>query len=469
MAAFLIISFVACVILQRYSQQLAFFFPATRAWELLAGGLLAAYELRYGALKKTRMTQVAALAGMAAILVSVVLLGHSTHHPGLVTLLPVVGTVLVIACSGNGGLVARVFGAMPLRYVGAISYSLYLWHFPVFAFWRIAYSESFQGVGKFIAVVLVFILSIVTYHFVEQPFRHRKRWPIWKFSIIATAIVGAIAVFLVEKNGFPERLNEVVSPAAMQKEWAAINRFSNYVGEGGKPIVFIMGDSYAKNWSVAMNRYIDHEKFDVVSVSYLGCGVDIESSVAVTAASGAMYKDNCSKFEKYVNDLEMLKRVETVFIVGHRPFEYSANKFKFDVASWVVKHGNNPDVYVFGNYFQLDRNVYDSCLNLMYVKKRDASICLEEANYPPPEGLDIKALPLYPKRFKFRYVDIIELYCDRSKIGCAYEGDGVPFIMDWNHLTVGFLSRIFKEAFERKREKLDNLGLLRFMKDSPNW
>src|SRR6185503_13083499 len=117
----------------------SFYLLPTRAWELGAGGLLAFAVQRLHALPPV-VSNLAGVIGLAAIASSAVLFDASTQFPGWAAIVPVAGAALVIVGGGNArvGLPAAVLSTGILRYIGRISYSLYLWHWPLLVFARIA-------------------------------------------------------------------------------------------------------------------------------------------------------------------------------------------------------------------------------------------------------------------------------------------------------------------------------------------
>jgi peptidoglycan/LPS O-acetylase OafA/YrhL len=137
LAAALAASLLACVLLTRSSASTAFFLLPTRAWELLAGALLAvAMRSESGAVRLgTRFNQALALAGLMLVVLPVFFYSKATSFPGYAALAPVVGAVLVIAYS-EGTLVGRLLSSRAVVFVGLISYSLYLWHWPLVVLFR---------------------------------------------------------------------------------------------------------------------------------------------------------------------------------------------------------------------------------------------------------------------------------------------------------------------------------------------
>jgi peptidoglycan/LPS O-acetylase OafA/YrhL len=135
----LILSLLAAQYLSGPHAQLAFFLLPTRAWELLCGALLAVWlDKRQSIGPSRRLASAIQAIGLGLIALSIVYFDKSTRHPSLITLLPVTGTLLLIAFADPRSLLTKALSIEPLVNAGKISYSLYLWHYPVFAFARIA-------------------------------------------------------------------------------------------------------------------------------------------------------------------------------------------------------------------------------------------------------------------------------------------------------------------------------------------
>ncbi len=155
---------------------LAFFLLPSRAWELGAGGLLALADRPLRRLS-TPVAIVAALLGIGMILVPAVLFNEGTHYPGTAALVPSLGTALIIvagtACPGCWPV--RALGWRRLRYVGRISYSLYLWHWPLLVLGPVALRGVLPLPAQVVVeVVAAVLLGAVTYHWVENPLRHGR-------------------------------------------------------------------------------------------------------------------------------------------------------------------------------------------------------------------------------------------------------------------------------------------------------
>ena len=178
-----VVSFVASVLQTKSNPTAAYFSPLPRVWELALGGLVA-----LGTISLRRLPTLAAALlswmGLGSILLAACVFSSATAYPGWAVALPVVGTALVIA----GGVAKPAYGAegllrlRPFQWMGLISYSLYLWHWPVLT---VAAQHSRTGtlsVAESLWWVLLSLgLAFVTYLLLENPIRHSrflitKRW-----------------------------------------------------------------------------------------------------------------------------------------------------------------------------------------------------------------------------------------------------------------------------------------------------
>ncbi|MEV8181626.1 acyltransferase family protein [Specibacter sp. NPDC078692] len=173
-------SFVHSVVFSFQNHDIAYFATTTRMWELVLGGLTA---LVFSSLRLSSLAQlVAGWMGLAMVLVSAVSFQTTMAFPGYIALLPVIGTVLIIlagapAKSGyelNRFGFSRVLSLRPVTYLGDISYSLYLWHWPVIVFY-ILLKGHHPGVGGGAGILtLSLVLASLSYHLIEQRFRSGK-------------------------------------------------------------------------------------------------------------------------------------------------------------------------------------------------------------------------------------------------------------------------------------------------------
>lgn len=151
----------------------AFFSLHTRAWELASGGLVALTAPLWGRLPGFPAV-IAGWAGLAMILVSCNQLDATTPFPGTAALLPVIGTALLIGagCGADPRGPGRLLASRPMRAVGRVSYSWYLWHWPVLLLATPLLGRPIGPIEGLAAVLVSFGLAVLTLRLIENPFRY---------------------------------------------------------------------------------------------------------------------------------------------------------------------------------------------------------------------------------------------------------------------------------------------------------
>ena len=203
--AALIAIFVLSIFLAQYwinnaQKMTAFYLLPSRAWEIVAGSLCA-LVLRTNALKivSDAVAEVVSVLGIILIVTAFLVFNDNTRTPGVHTLIPVLGVCFVILFSRAGSRTHAALSIRPLVFGGLISFSAYLWHQPAFAFAR-AYSDAPLSSSTLILLCTVVLsLSVLSWKFVEVPFRSQKRLPISAFLSISAALGGGL--FVVSATG----------------------------------------------------------------------------------------------------------------------------------------------------------------------------------------------------------------------------------------------------------------------------
>ena len=155
------------------------------------------------------------------IIHSIVFFDENTFHPSFYTVSPIIGTMLIIWFSNVGEFFNKIASSKIFVGLGLISYSLYLWHYPIFAFAKInplPQSKIFIG-------ALVIGLSIISYFLIEKPFRNRKKtsfksFIIFIFSILILLIL--INSLIIKNKGFVKRIPEILLEHAKKSQYREI-------------------------------------------------------------------------------------------------------------------------------------------------------------------------------------------------------------------------------------------------------
>ena len=235
--------------------QLNFFLLPSRLWELGIGSILAFYELKYDSVKNALLGQTMPILGFTLIVYSVVFFNNQTPHPSLITIIPTLGAALIILFSGNSSdIVSKILSLKPIVGIGLISYSMYLWHYPIFAFASIADSNNLQNDEKFLLVFLIIILSIISYFFIEKPIRFKLIGIKFFIKIIFTLFLITTIFFsylLWQKEKVARDFNSIYSIDLNTKPWEELksNNKSCWdndyceIGLDSGPKILFSGDS----------------------------------------------------------------------------------------------------------------------------------------------------------------------------------------------------------------------------------
>ncbi|WP_085653953.1 MULTISPECIES: acyltransferase family protein [unclassified Pseudomonas] len=223
--AVLLVSFGLNIANIEHKPEFTFFSLPTRAWELLCGAMLAVIPAPKQAVRPW-LYQAVGLAGLAAVLVAVFTFDKSTVFPGWAALLPVLGTTALIWSGAQGAsLTGRLLSLRPLVWVGLLSYSLYLWHWPVFVYANAISIDGIQPVEAIGWIALALGLAWLSLRYIELPFRE-KRLLASRNAVLAGGLAAIVALVATgsairSADGVPQRLTGKALEYAQSREWRA--------------------------------------------------------------------------------------------------------------------------------------------------------------------------------------------------------------------------------------------------------
>jgi peptidoglycan/LPS O-acetylase OafA/YrhL len=254
------IAFALSLVLSQYAVDrypfVTFYALPTRAWELLLGAMAAVYLNNKGALPgNMAVKQFSSFAGMLLIVGSIALFDEATPTPSLYALIPTVGAILIILYATEGTIAHRLLGNRGMVAIGLISYSLYLWHQPLFAFARI-YLQSPPSQALYSALIAVaFLLAYGSWRLIETPFRKKtaiKGSVFWSLTVIFISGYIAFGLYLNQSYGMASRVfDDSVKISEMDKRAYNSRVFSlkqDAFQNPDKLKVLVTGDSFARDF-----------------------------------------------------------------------------------------------------------------------------------------------------------------------------------------------------------------------------
>jgi peptidoglycan/LPS O-acetylase OafA/YrhL len=246
----------------RYSAATFYLLP-TRAWELLFGSLIAFMPAAPAILGRKFVREIISLVALALILVPVFIYNKDTPFPGLAALYPCLGAALIIwSNSGERTIVGDLLSLRPLVFVGLISYSLYLWHWPLLAYSKYFALAPLTPLNRAVLMALGFVFAILSWKYIETPFRTRKlgasRKAMFTYAGVGLVVVFGLGAISTLKHGFPQRFPEQAQLYADAKfDRTFLNEMilsdikaGKFVSIGAKdsdlrPTILVWGDSHA--------------------------------------------------------------------------------------------------------------------------------------------------------------------------------------------------------------------------------
>lgn len=282
------ISFGISLWLTRVSQPWAFFGMPSRIWEFALGGFAALMVGRNpaGVGGGGRVLQ---LAGLIAIGVAAVSYHEVLPYPGFAAMLPALGTVAVLVGGHRcpTGIFSRALGTPLLQWFGRVSYSWYLWHWPLVGIGA-AINWEIGVVGKLAWSAVALVLAVITYRFVEEPARRGDVFSSRPQLVMGAAFAASLVAALIAQGAMSVAHRNASSPdqrlfAAARDDGMAHECWGSLLENATAPCVFgdtnarttvvLMGDSHAEHWLPAVDRIGREQHWRVVAMVKPACPV----------------------------------------------------------------------------------------------------------------------------------------------------------------------------------------------------
>ena len=319
------------------NSELNFFFPFSRFWELLVGSALAFIELKYGRSKNTLVQQTLPIFGLFLIAHSILFFDSDTPHPSFQTSVPIVGVALVLAFCSTGDLVGKVLSLRPIVGVGVISYSLYLWHFPIFAFSRIGSSNP-SSYEKVEWITIAIVMSIISYYLIEKPFRNRnflKPKLFFSSVVISISALAYVNYDFILNEGYKDRLPPILSKQNLdEKVWnnfkqkgkPCYGRLSDFCRiDNGKNLthIYAFSDSHFASMSPQLVSSVGNN-FNYLEVNTAGCPFVL--NVNLYKIDGNLFA-GCSSDHQNLRNQTIEEKPSIILVGGRFPLYLSLQQF----------------------------------------------------------------------------------------------------------------------------------------------
>ena len=452
--ALFFISLVSSAVVVAHNQQTAFYLPYTRAWELLLGTILSLGM--FPRLHSAWLRNLATLAGMGMIAFSIFFYTPETLFPGLSALVPCLGSALIIgAGEGGSSLMGALLSWRPVVFIGLISYSLYLWHWPVIILRNMGILVGIASIGShnipllsshrfdmLVEISLSFLLAVLSWRFVERPFRkgplRLSGRPLFALAGTTLCILVGLSTWAIASGGLRNRfpadalqlvdsLNGNEQPNLQRVGTCFIT--TEYHFEQYKPGTCLSEDKNKKNYLLLGDSH-SAMLWPALSSALRDANVMQASTAACAPSLHPASSVDCAKMMDYIFKRYLPEhRVDGMYIVGR--WEQKDIDALTSLIDW-AKQRHLP-VTVFGPVPE-----YDSPLPrlLVYSAAWHEPSLVSKHRVASLRSLDALMQSIAENTWHVPYISLYREICGAND--CAEYADTahrIPLMSDTNHLS----------------------------------
>ena len=452
--AILIILFLSLIFAEYFSlknSNLNFYILPSRAWELLTGSALVFLEDKKNFKISNFVSNLFCILGLSMIFLSFIYFYEAVPNPNLKNCLPVVGTIFILIFIKKKTIFAKLLSNKLLVGLGLISYSLYLWHYPIFAFARNL--RIAQGLLEYsLIAIIIFLISIFSYFFIEKPFRDKKfisNQLFVKIIIISSSILILSSFIIINNKGFKNRFANYDKFSIDYQKYLTEVRLKKYeLGnpqfiDPNKKNILIIGNSHGRDTfnSLKLNENLfKNLEFSILDTRIYCIEKIFEKSefcdgLKMTKLEKKIFNDaNIIIISAAYTEKDLIK-IEKIIDIS--------KKYK----KKLILTTKSPSFY-YDNYLSIVDKFYN--LNKRLPNKDETIILEKEYFKSMDEGVKIlnKKIEVIAKNKNIKLLRKIDLFCDLKKQRCEFLTKNKDRILyDANHYSINGAKHIGEKVF----------------------
>ena len=315
-----------------------FYLLTSRIWEIFFGVIISLlHHKNFMIIKNKYFINLLTIVSLLIIFISLTIFGNELQHPSFLTLLPVLATSLLIYFNTEHTVVGKFLSLNFLVYIGLISYSLYLWHFPILSFmFLMGLDDNFFS---FLGLFISFPFSILTYKFIETRFRDKKKINNKTcYLLIFISITSIILfVFLSHKTeGFKNRSDILFKKDLSEKPWEIlknsndeichlkIKEFCKFISKDSTQNIFLLGDSHMITLGKSLYEYTNENNINLITMTNGGCYFFPDFDYIDLKTKEVAF--GCNKQYQQLRINHILENKNSIIIIGGNINRYLSNK-----------------------------------------------------------------------------------------------------------------------------------------------
>jgi peptidoglycan/LPS O-acetylase OafA/YrhL len=456
-----------------------FYILPTRVWEFFAGSIVAYFEITSSNLKTNKkINSILSFTGISLICYSILFLNNQILHPSLYTFVPILGVCLVIWSSQKNLIIIKTLSNKLFVGLGLISYSLYLWHYPIFAFANIVNFTKENFSEKFALVFISLIISIISYYFIERTSKNNDKKIFYLIISVIYALIFFTSNNIIKNEGYDKRFPELfdVRQKEVLRDPRSFHRCNGDVSVSrtcffninSNKKIYIISDSQTWNMLPYLKDILVKQEYQFITAAHNTCAYFPGFRLRDKKQTQKNYERVCN-IDEYVKLLTNTK--DSIIIFWSRLPLYLENSF-FDNKEGGVEKGNTywDQHFVSDNKnISIEQSFKDGVLKLANNNKIIFVYPIPETGWDVPKKLlgssivkskltDKITIPneyltlsyeVYKERTKssFNLLDSVEssniyrlyphkLFCNTIiQNRCLTHDDKIIFYSDWSHAS----------------------------------
>ena len=438
-----------------------FYMLFSRAWEIMIGALVSIYLREKSFPKSVDFSQIFSILGLGLVIFSILFFNESTPTPSLYTLLPTLGTALIIIFSVPGTFMHQILSKKFIVHLGLISYSAYLWHNPVLVFARHYFIEDLSNFFLIFLCLISLFFAHLSWKYIESPFRDKKqtsRKLIFKMTVTGTIFFCSIGLITSFNDGFHSRIKGNIDP---KTAWASELR--SKCDSASIPCEYFkdevtwasVGDSHMIEMTYALAEKLAQKNIGIQHNTNAGCKPELNNP-----------KSQCSNWiEKVIKDLNQNEKIENV-VISFRLTKYIYGEYIDNYPTLVDETTSKQKEKIFNDLSDIFNSLIKSGKKIYFiVQPPELPLPASKLIFWNKEDNFIKGVQrswwLERRKYisqnleifsdKVEIIDPIDLFCDEDY--CYINDESGYFYFDDHHLSIYGANKVVERYIFKNSKK----------------
>lgn len=483
--SFFLISLVFCQINSDINPVSNFYLPYGRFWEFIAGCFVYFLQKKINEDKKNIFTFILPLVNLFLIIFCFFYFNNNTIHPSIITLILIINVSLLIIFSHHNFFIENILTSKLFTKIGLLSYSLYIFHYPLFAFARIIFdkndNEIILIIVKIFLPIFSYFISLISYHYIEKTFRNKKIVPakvFYSFFLLVIIFILSVNFYIIKNKGFEKSWS-------VESYYFDKNYYDSKVNDLKKDIlhkidfeqlknsnskkILVFGNSHGADlyYTFSLKKGLSKKYiFNYIprQISCLSVLVSLDNSDYCSKDENELNNYTKEEYRKIIKDIDIIVISSRFYSEDIGQLDNNLKNLRKYFKKKIIITTNAPQFQGVNRYGQPGWTYADIFIfnNKRYPNKSELKQ-MEEQYYLNSQGNNFK-IPFINEKIKeianqnnVEVLDLYDLLCNNALKECKYLTDDNKLIYrDYGHFTIDGMN-LLAELIFKKKQNLFNL------------